>query len=149
MIFMHNTGRNYNINKKNLASGCLACSRQMLLPWSKSSLLTSSQFASAFFQNYVFRFHKYMLFLHSTADISFQTLTGVVLSLTLGCSSWMHLTSSRSRIYLHDLRTWYVQCLNFPMIETIMFWWIGQMKHNSVVRKPPCANMRVKSLWSW
>lgn len=87
--------------------------------------------------------------LHSTADISSQTITGVVLSLTLGCSSWIHLTSPRSRIYLHDLRTWYVQCLNFLMMQTIMFWWIGLMKHNSVVMKPPCANRWVKSLWSW
>lgn len=149
MIFMPYMGPNCNINKKKLAFGCMACSRQTLLPWSKSTVQTSLRFSFASFQKYMFCFQKYMPFLHSTPDISFQTITGVVLSLTLGCSSWMHLTSSRRRIYLHDLRTWYVQCLNFPMMQTIMFWWIGLMKHNSVAMKPPCANRWVKSLWSW
>lgn len=84
MNFMQNMGPNSNVNKKKFTSGCLACSRQMLLPWSKSNLRISLQFASASFQIYMFCFHKYMLLLHSTADISFQTITGVVLSLTLG-----------------------------------------------------------------
>lgn len=89
-----------------------------------------------------------ILLLWKTADNSFQHIIDVVFSLTLGCSSWMHSTSSKSTIYLHDLRTRYVECLNFPMIPTIMFWWIGLMKHNSVVMKPPCANSWVESLWS-
>lgn len=131
-------------------TSCLAYTRGTLLPWVKIlHVWTSLQFASPSFQKYVFYFPIYMLLLHTTADISFQRIIDVVLSLTLGCSSWMHLTSSGRRIYLHDLRTWYVECLNFPMMPTIMFWWIGLMKHNSVVMKPPCANSWVKSLWSW
>lgn len=93
-------------------------------------------------------FFKYMLLLHTQGDNSFQLIIDIVLSLTLGCSSWMHLTSCRHRIYLHDLRTWYVECFNFLMMLTSMFWWIGLMKHNSVVMKPLCVNSWVKSLWS-
>lgn len=83
MFFTQNMGLNLTANNKMPPTGCLAYSRGTLLTSVKIQHDWTLQLASPSSQKYVFSFPKCMLLLHTTADITFQCIIDLALSLTL------------------------------------------------------------------